>query len=103
MKPPLELTVYPLLPKVGRMAEPGYIVNRKAEPEWTVDYRIAEKRFTGAELAAEFWCEWKNHDDWREIAKTYPHYADLVPELLARTLAFQRFAESPHWDEAPGE
>lgn len=89
---PLDLTVYPLREKVGRMAEPGYIVNRRAVPEWTVVYRMQDKRFTDAELAAEVWHSITN------FYTTAP--GEDACEEARRNGIIERFATLPHYDEA---
>ena len=100
---PLELTVYPLLAKVGRLAERGYIVNKRPVAAWYVDnYQIFEKRMTGPELAAE-WHKQDNHCGQRLEGYGVAHSGEPLgtEEVEVERLAsLYRFATLPHYDKA---
>jgi hypothetical protein len=90
---PLELTVYPLLEKVGLLAERGYIVNRKPVTFWYVDnYQVFEKRLADAELAAEYHSAWASMLDVPKDER-YSYERPRIETL-------HRFATLPHYDEA---
>lgn len=103
MNEPLELTVYPLLDKVGRRAERGYIVNREPIESWYVDnYQIFEKRLTPPELAAEYW---RKNGDFESCAEGYTTANDGYTFAwegveASRLNTVRRFATCPHYDEA---
>lgn len=55
------------------------------------------KRFTDAELAAEYWrAEWTFQYDARTAEGDWPNGLGLT----AKTKAFHRFVTTPHYDEA---
>jgi hypothetical protein len=98
---PLELTVYPLRDKVGRLAERGYIVNKRPVTAWYVDnYQIFEKRLTDVELAAEYWrlrlkvCASGNRD-----MKAKGHVCTEWQAAHDELDTMQRFMDLPHYDE----
>jgi hypothetical protein len=102
---PLELTVYPLREKVGRMAERGYIVNRRAVPLWTVDYM--DKRLTDAELAAEMFSAVFHESECevraRQLGEGHPvfnYWLKANHEYARQAEIVERFAMLPHYDEA---
>ena len=91
---PLELTVYPRLerPLYGHQIE-GYRQQVKAE----IELREA-KRFTDAELAAEYYAQ--QMASVRAFDRAYPYgESEELDMEEARISVIQRFATLPHHDE----
>jgi hypothetical protein len=107
---PLELTVYPLLEKVGRNARPGYIVDKRAVSAAEA-YRAGQaKRLTEAELAAEVFsaifheaeCEVRGLRLGQRVGPAHPavdHYVKQNHEFGRQAGILERFATLPNYDE----
>ena len=96
----LELTMYPLLEKVGRNARPGYMVGKRAVSVAEA-FRVGQaKRLTDAELAAEYWLL----SSRRQRMLGYHDGPDSETRKQARIdedrmKVVERFATLPHYDE----
>lgn len=108
---PLELTVYPRHPQFGHYAVPLRVWSRIPDDdpddfyEVTVSpddlqQRIESKRFTDAELAAEYWrlrlkvCASGNRD-MKNVGHVCVEWQAAHDELDT----MQRFMDLPHYDE----
>lgn len=87
-------TFYPLREKVGRRARPGYIVNGRAVELSSVPFLQAQKRFSDAELAAEYWAPAFIHfPDPEFFERDFDEVEEIVRE---RAETVRRFAVHPH-------
>lgn len=92
--PELLETPYTLREKVGRRAEPGYIVNRRAVELFHVPFLQAKKRLSDAELAAEYWAPVYIHfPDPSFFEGDFDQIEAIVNERMETIL---RFALNPH-------
>lgn len=85
------LEVYELWGKVGPRAQPGYIVGGKAVELWEIPYKRKAKRFSDAELSAEWW---RAEADYRTH-----QYNEAITYLIAEKAVFMRMLTCPEWDE----
>ena len=94
-KKPLELKVYPLREKVGRLAQPGYIVGKRGIIGYMLQHQMRAKRLTEPELAAEY------HQALGEA-----NLLMMAPRRAGKMMAANRvntllrFASTPHYFEA---
>ena len=88
------LTIYPKHPS----APDTYYIGGGWSPACIT---AVDKRFTDAELAAEYWAAEKWLGDVRAIAETYPGYAQIEPTMLDRVLTLHRMITNPAHDENP--
>ena len=107
----LELTVYPLLEKVGRNARPGYIIGKRGVSVAEAFRAGLAKRLTDAELAAEYWGVRATlegalitaHDmtrPWRsDCASIRDSMTDKGKRIREQVDTLLRFATLPHYDE----
>lgn len=97
MKKTLELTVYPLLEKVGHWGLPGYIVDRKAVPLDTVTWRMEDRQLTDDQLGAIWWMllgRRERMNAYRDGVGSATHDDALLTEERMDTV--ERFALRPH-------
>ncbi|MER2134173.1 MAG: hypothetical protein ABS910_05770 [Arthrobacter sp.] len=95
---PLELTIYPLREKVGRLAQRGYVVGKRGVWEYMADRMKIAKRFTDAELAAEWHAN--EVEAWRMVGRRPEFYnVDVAEKLESRESTLRRFAAAPHYFE----
>lgn len=99
MSKPMELTVYPLLEKVGRFAEPGYIVGKRGVTVADAWYLERRKRLKDLELIAEYHAN--EVEAWRMVGRRPEFYnVDVAEKIEARESTLRRFATTPHYSEA---
>lgn len=113
---PLELTVYPRHPQFGHYAVPLRVWSRIPDDdpddfyEVTVSpddlqQRIESKRFTDAELAAEYYAQDSKcrHEQWIETVRGDDDYtkAERVGQsrMYEQLTALHRFATMAHYDQ----
>jgi hypothetical protein len=90
-RPPLELTIFEKHPRTEGAGGPVYRVGGSFTPYAIV---ATEKRFTDAELAAEYWSAAE------EATSRYFRAMD-ADEAQRIEGAILRFATLPHYDEEP--
>ena len=93
---PLELTVFEKEPGLyGREDTYNSPDGFWAYPESHVDGYAAEKRFTDAELAAEYW----EHRYGNEVASGWASDYSIIKQSRERLEVIGRFATLPHYDQ----
>lgn len=92
MSKPLELTVYPPLERPKRGADIMAYRSQFIDEQLV----IQAKRFTDAELAAEYW----EHRYGNEVASGWASDYAIIKQSRERLETIGRFATLPHYDEA---
>jgi len=92
------LQIFEKHPGVG---QPVYRVGGSFTPYFIV---AVDKRFSDAELAAEYW-SWQGNVQWwsRPESGVYPNYRRVVARVKHRAEVMERFATPPHAHETDYE